>query len=63
MGETQCSGRRSYRQGGQKATLKRARELETPGQLHRAGLVGIAEARRLLERISPELCVAETVRH
>jgi 8-hydroxy-5-deazaflavin:NADPH oxidoreductase len=43
--------------------LRLARELETPGRLHRAGLVGIAEARRLLERIRPELCVAETVRH
>jgi len=29
-----------------------ARELEAPGRLHRAGLVGIAEARRLLREIT-----------
>jgi predicted dinucleotide-binding enzyme len=37
-------------------SLRLARELEAPGRLHRAGLVGIAEAERLLKEIS------ETVR-
>jgi 8-hydroxy-5-deazaflavin:NADPH oxidoreductase len=32
--------------------LRLARELEAPGRLHRAGLVGIAEARRLLKEIA-----------
>jgi predicted dinucleotide-binding enzyme len=32
--------------------LRLARELEAPGRLHRAGLVGIAEARRLLGEIT-----------
>jgi predicted dinucleotide-binding enzyme len=32
--------------------LQLARELEAPGRLHRAGLVGIAEARRLLKHIA-----------
>jgi 8-hydroxy-5-deazaflavin:NADPH oxidoreductase len=32
--------------------LPLARELEAPGRLHRAGLVGIAEARRLLKEIT-----------
>ena len=32
--------------------LRLARELEAPGRLHRAGLVGIAEARRLLKKIA-----------
>jgi predicted dinucleotide-binding enzyme len=31
--------------------LRLARELEAPGRLHRAGLVGMAEARRLLRNI------------
>jgi 8-hydroxy-5-deazaflavin:NADPH oxidoreductase len=33
-------------------SLRLARELEAPGRLHRAGLVGIAEARRLLKEIA-----------
>jgi len=32
--------------------LRLARELEAPGRLHRAGLVGIAEAKRLLKEIA-----------
>ena len=32
-----------------------ARELEAPGRLHRAGLVGIEEARRLLKRITESI--------
>ena len=32
--------------------LRLARELEAPGRLHRAGLVGIAEGRRLLKEIA-----------
>jgi len=32
--------------------LRLARELEAPGRLHRAGLVGMAEARRLLKEIA-----------
>ena len=32
--------------------LRFARELEAPGRLHRAGLVGIAQARRLLREIA-----------
>jgi predicted dinucleotide-binding enzyme len=32
--------------------LRLARELEAPGRLHRAGLVGIAEARRLLREVA-----------
>jgi predicted dinucleotide-binding enzyme len=32
--------------------LRLARELEAPGRLHRAGLVGIVEARRLLKKIA-----------
>ncbi|MGA8656670.1 MAG: hypothetical protein WB586_11035, partial [Chthoniobacterales bacterium] len=32
--------------------LRLARELEAPGRLHRAGLVGIGEARRLLKEIA-----------
>ena len=32
--------------------LRLARELEAPGRLHRAGLVGIAEAKRLLKEIT-----------
>jgi 8-hydroxy-5-deazaflavin:NADPH oxidoreductase len=32
--------------------LRLARELEAPGRLHRAGLVGIVEARRLLKEIA-----------
>jgi predicted dinucleotide-binding enzyme len=32
--------------------LRLARELEAPGRLHRAGLVGIVEARRLLKEIT-----------
>jgi predicted dinucleotide-binding enzyme len=32
--------------------LRLARELEAPGRLHRAGLVGITEARRLLKEIA-----------
>jgi 8-hydroxy-5-deazaflavin:NADPH oxidoreductase len=32
--------------------LRLARELEAPGRLHRAGLVGIAEARRLIKEIA-----------
>jgi 8-hydroxy-5-deazaflavin:NADPH oxidoreductase len=32
--------------------LRLAKELEAPGRLHRAGLVGIAEARRLLKEIA-----------
>jgi predicted dinucleotide-binding enzyme len=32
--------------------LRLARELEAPGRLHRAGLVGMAEARRLLNEIT-----------
>jgi 8-hydroxy-5-deazaflavin:NADPH oxidoreductase len=32
--------------------LRLARELEAPGRLHRAGLVGVAEARRLLKEIA-----------
>ena len=37
--------------------LRLAREFEAPGRLHGAGLVGIAEARRLLKRIRPEIRV------
>jgi 8-hydroxy-5-deazaflavin:NADPH oxidoreductase len=33
-------------------SLRLARELEAPGRLHRAGLVGIVEARRLLKEIA-----------
>jgi predicted dinucleotide-binding enzyme len=33
-------------------SLRLARELEAPGRLHRAGLVGIAEARRLLKEVA-----------
>ena len=32
-----------------------ARELEAPGRLHRAGLIGIEEARRLLKRITESI--------
>jgi 8-hydroxy-5-deazaflavin:NADPH oxidoreductase len=32
--------------------LRLARELEAPGRLHRAGLVGMAEARRLLREVT-----------
>jgi 8-hydroxy-5-deazaflavin:NADPH oxidoreductase len=32
--------------------LRSARELEAPGRLHRAGLVGLAEAKRLLKEIA-----------
>jgi 8-hydroxy-5-deazaflavin:NADPH oxidoreductase len=32
--------------------LRLARELEAPGRLHRAGLIGIGEARRLLKEIA-----------
>jgi 8-hydroxy-5-deazaflavin:NADPH oxidoreductase len=35
-----------------------ARELEAPGRLHRAGLVGIEEARRLLKQITESIQIA-----
>jgi predicted dinucleotide-binding enzyme len=46
--------------------LRLARELEAPGRLHQAGLIGITEARRLLKEIAvsvqngpPASCVSE----
>jgi predicted dinucleotide-binding enzyme len=38
--------------------LRLARELEAPGRLHRAGLVGIVEARRLLKEIADSVKIA-----
>jgi predicted dinucleotide-binding enzyme len=35
--------------------LRLARELEAPGRLHRAGLVGIVEAERLLKEVTNPL--------
>ena len=41
--------------------LRLARELEAPGRLHRAGLVGIAEAERLLNEIAEKVHVRPLV--
>jgi predicted dinucleotide-binding enzyme len=41
--------------------LRLARELEAPGRLHRAGLVGIAEAERLLNEIAEKVPVRPLV--
>src|ERR1700738_2298220 len=41
--------------------LRLARELEAPGRLHRAGLVGIAEAERLLNEIAEKVQVRPLV--
>jgi predicted dinucleotide-binding enzyme len=41
--------------------LRLARELEAPGRLHRAGLVGIAEANRLLKEITDPVQIVRLI--
>ena len=41
--------------------LQLARELEAPGRLHRAGLVGIAEAERLLREITDPVQMVRSI--
>jgi 8-hydroxy-5-deazaflavin:NADPH oxidoreductase len=43
--------------------LRLARELEAPGRLHRAGLVGIAEATRLLKEITYPVQMVRSISH
>jgi predicted dinucleotide-binding enzyme len=43
--------------------LRLARELEAPGRLHRAGLVGIAEATRLLKEITDPVQMVRSISH
>ena len=43
--------------------LRLARELEAPGRLHRAGLVGIAEATRLLKEITDPVPMVRSISH